>query len=237
LSKINLIIPSAGKARRLRPLTNFYPKNLLKVGNKTILEIQIEEIPQNRINKIIFIVGFMKERIINKVNSLNIDVPVSFYYNENYQHTNCAYSLMTARKEMEDGFMLLNSDLLFRKTNFERVLDMGKRNVIAARELKEFRTDLQKINVKDGKITEWSDSIKNANGEIMGPLKICSDDIGKVINYYDSLSDDQKEKMHCFSLFSNCIKAIDYYALFINDNEWREIDTHEDLENTINFSN
>ena len=41
--------------------------------------------------------------------------------------------------------------------------------------------------------------------------------------------------MHCFSLFSNCIEKIDFYPVFIDDRDWIEIDTIEDLENAESF--
>jgi choline kinase len=232
---MNLIIPAAGRARRLKPLTNSCPKNLLQIGDKSILEMQIESIPLNKIDKIVFVLGFMKDKIIEHVNSLNIDIPVSYYYNDNYLYSNCAYSLLMAKEEMVNGFILLNCDLIFSKFNFERVLDSKKRNTIAARKIKEFRTDLQKVYINNGKITKWADGLKNANAEVMGPLKMCSEDAGKIIEYYDSLPKIEKEKMHCFSLFSNSIEMIDYYPIFVNDNEWKEIDTSEDLHKTISF--
>ena len=36
--------------------------------------------------------------------------------------------------------------------------------------------------------------------------------------------------MHCFSLISKCINKIIFHSISINDNDWHEIDTIEDLE-------
>ena len=105
------------------------------------------------------------------------------------------------------------------------------------RKINQYQTDLQKIYVSNGKIAKWATSIDNANGEVMGPLKVCANDSNKIMEYYESLSNEEKNKMHCFSLFSSCIDKIDYYPLYINDNEWKEIDTKEDLENVSDFFN
>jgi len=61
---IKVIIPAAGKGKRLRPFTLTVPKPLLKVAGKRILEYILNEvvnIPQ--VDEVIFILGYMKEKI------------------------------------------------------------------------------------------------------------------------------------------------------------------------------
>ena len=65
---------------------------------------------------------------------------------------------------------------------------------------------------------------------LIGPLKVCADDAEKVFEYFDCLPETEKEKMHCFSLFSNCIDKIDIYPVFIDARDWIEIDTPQDIE-------
>ena len=230
MKKYNLVIPAAGSARRLRPLTNCTPKNLLTVGDRAILDWQLDMIPLNRISEIIIIVGFQKEKIIRYVKSKNISIPISFYHNAKYKDTNCAYSLLSARELLINGFILLNNDLLLQKANFLKIIDAEKNNVAGVRKVESYITDLQKVNIVNNKITNWANSIDNYNGEIMGPLKICANDAKKVIKYYDSLSYSEKVKLHCFSLFSRLLGEIEYYPIYFEDGSWIEIDTASDLK-------
>ena len=231
MNKTNFIIPSAGSARRLRPLTESTPKSLLRIGRNPIIYEQLSNIPKESIKRLIIILGYKGEQIKQYINSLDLDYPVIFVYNEDFEKTNCAYSFMKARDFFPEGFILLNCDLLFNQNSIKKILSSKSKNVIGARNNSSYQTDLQKINVINNKIVEWSLELKNSNAEVMGPLKISSEDTNKIINYFDSLSLTQREKMHCFSLFSNLISQINYSPIYINDKDWLEIDTPEDYKN------
>ena len=57
------IIIAAGKGNRLMPLTDGKPKCLLGVGNKTILEKQLEALRGCGITDIVVVRGYKKELI------------------------------------------------------------------------------------------------------------------------------------------------------------------------------
>ncbi len=214
----------------MKPLTDFLPKSLLKIKNKSIIEYQLENLPLEYIKKIIVILGFNGDKIKNHIESLDLNYPVKYYYNENYANTNCAYSLIRAKKELLEGFIILNCDLLFKIDNIVSLLQSNYLNAVNVRKNDKHRTDLQDVVIDDNKIIKWSLNLIDANAEVMGPLKVCADDAEKVIEYFDSLPESKKEKMHCFSLFSNCIEKIDFHPVFVDDRDWIEIDTPEDLE-------
>ena len=214
----------------MKPLTDSLPKSLLKIKNKPIIEYQLESLPLEYIKKIIVILGFNGDKIKNHIESLDLNYPVKYYYNENYANTNCAYSLIRSKKEMLEGFIILNCDLLFNIDNLVNLSQSNYLNAVNVRKNNKHRTDLQDVVIDDNKIIKWSLNLIDANAEVMGPLKVCADDAGKVIEYFDSLPESKKEKMHCFSLFSNCIDKIDFHPVFIDDRDWIEIDTPEDLE-------
>lgn len=60
-----LVIMSGGKSRRLRVLGSKYPKCLVKINKKTLLEYQIQLAKKNKFNNIIILTGY-KYQIINK---------------------------------------------------------------------------------------------------------------------------------------------------------------------------
>ena len=88
---------------------------------------------------------------------------------------------------------------------------------------------MQDVVIDNNKIIKWSLDLIDANAEVMGPLKVCAGAAEKVINYFDSLSENEKEKMHCFSLFSKLVDIIDYHPVYVDDRTWIEIDTPEDF--------
>jgi len=230
MKKFNVIIPAAGLGKRLRPYTNSIPKSLLTINEKPIIKHQLCDLPVEYIQKVIIILGYKGDKIKDYVRSLNLNYPVTYYYNKKYENTNCAYSLLKAKDDMSEGFIIMNCDLLSKKDNILKLLKSDYPNAVNVRKNDTLKTDLQDVVIYNDKIIKWSLNLIDANAEVMGPLKVCADDAEKVIDYFDFLSETEKEKMHCFSLFSKLITKIDYQPVFVDDKTWIEIDTPEDLE-------
>ena len=114
------VILAAGASTRLRPLTDTIPKCLLKVGAKTLLERSIENVLASGITEIAIVVGYRAETIREFVKQWYSPLKIRFIFNPNYSHTNNAYSLLLARRFLEDAdgranknFLLLDSDIFF----------------------------------------------------------------------------------------------------------------------------
>jgi choline kinase len=114
------VILAAGVSKRLRPLTDEIPKCLLEVGGRPILQWTIENILQAGIKEIAIVVGYRKEMIREFVKQNYPRLRIRFIYNPNYLTTNNAYSLILAKRFLENadgqinsGLLLLDSDILF----------------------------------------------------------------------------------------------------------------------------
>jgi phosphoenolpyruvate phosphomutase len=99
--RISIIIPAAGKD------LNFIekPKALIKINGKTILQRQLEKIMKIGFRNIAVVRGY-KGETINYEN-------IKFHENPEFEKKHSLHSLMCARKNMENGFILLYSDILF----------------------------------------------------------------------------------------------------------------------------
>ncbi len=101
------IILAAGKGSRLG---REVPKAMLKLAKgTTILDTQLRNLSTvSSIEKIIIVVGFKSESITQKYFDL------SFVYNDDYDRTNTAASLLLALgKTNEDDILWLNGDVVF----------------------------------------------------------------------------------------------------------------------------
>ncbi len=114
------VILAAGASIRLRPFTDTIPKCLLKVGAKTLLERTIENVLASGITEIAIVVGYRAETIREFVKQRYSPRRIRLIFNPNYAHTNNAYSLLLARRFLEDidgrvnkNFLLLDSDIFF----------------------------------------------------------------------------------------------------------------------------
>ena len=64
------LILAAGRGKRLRPISNFIPKPLLKIGGKSLIERQVNLLEKLAIRKIIVVTGHLGNLIENFLESL-----------------------------------------------------------------------------------------------------------------------------------------------------------------------
>ena len=67
------IIPAAGYGTRLRPHTDRYQKTLLPVAGKPALDFILEPLFNSGIDNIVFIVGHLKEQVIEHMEQYDGD--------------------------------------------------------------------------------------------------------------------------------------------------------------------
>src|SRR5689334_613721 len=101
------IILAAGKGTRLDG-TAVKPKCLVKIGSSTLLRRQIEVLRTLNINEIVVVIGFAADRVRRECSS-----EIGFVENVHFAETCSLYSLWLARDHLADGFVVLNSDVLF----------------------------------------------------------------------------------------------------------------------------
>jgi len=138
------VILGAGSSSRLRPLTDAMPKCLLKVGGKTLLERTIGNVIAAGIKEIAIVVGYRAEMIRDFVKQHFPQQRIRLILNPNYTCTNNAYSLLLARRFLEDrnrkvnnDLLLLDSDILFSGKLLPYFLNIEVKNKIAVRILGE----------------------------------------------------------------------------------------------------
>lgn len=94
-------------------MTDNTPKCLLKVGDKTILQMTIDNILKNGISEFVMVTGFrenmIKEFIANNYPGLNI----KYLTNPGYENNNNSYSLWMTKDLINKECILLDSDILF----------------------------------------------------------------------------------------------------------------------------
>ena len=80
-------ILAAGVSRRLYPHTYNTPKCLLKVGNKPIIDYQMEAIKSLGITEISIIVGYHREMLIEYLSDKSSSFKYNFIVNHHYFET------------------------------------------------------------------------------------------------------------------------------------------------------
>ena len=102
------IILAAGKGSRLRGVAGDKPKCLATVGDSSLIERQISALRASGIDEIVAVVGFQADSV-RRVCGSNIE----YIENTVFFRTSSLYSLWLAREWLDEGFVVLNSDVLF----------------------------------------------------------------------------------------------------------------------------
>ena len=108
------IILAAGMGTRLKKLTSNNTKCMVKVNGVTLIERALSILDRKSLSRIVLVVGYQAQNLIEFVKSLNIKTPVIFIENNIYDKTNNIYSLTLAKEyACEEDTLLLESDLIF----------------------------------------------------------------------------------------------------------------------------
>ena len=162
-SKAKAIIIAAGLGSRLKSYTENLPKCMLKFGDKTLLERQIEAYRNCGINNISVIRGYKKEKI-------NYE-DLRYYENPDFENNNILNSLFYAEEELNGNVIVAYSDILFEASVVRRLLESQADISIVA--------DIDWRGYYDGRkehpIEEAENVIFNANNEVLKIGKILTE--------------------------------------------------------------
>lgn len=229
------VILAAGIASRLRPLTNNTPKCLLKVGDKSILELTIDNIIANNIDEVIIVTGYLQEQIKDFVLAKYPQLNVTYIYNEVYNSTNNIYSLwLTKESVADDEMLLMDSDIVFEKEIIGKLISSGYDNCLA---LKKHDVQDEEIKVKAddrGRVLEIGKEVKlnEAIGESIGIEKFGKDTLHKLFTIIDHKVLIEKNVNQFYEAAFQVLvdNGADFFIVDTTENICMEIDTASDLE-------
>ena len=108
------IILAAGMGKRLKEYTQNATKCMVKVNGITMIERLMRQLDDKRLDRIIIVVGYEGQKLIDYIGTLAIGTPIEYVNNPIYDKTNNIYSLALAKQYMlEDDTLLFESDLVF----------------------------------------------------------------------------------------------------------------------------
>lgn len=117
------VILAAGMGKRLKELTKDSTKCMVPVNGVTLCERALRQLDRQGLSKIILVVGYEGQKLIDYVNTLNLATPVVFIDNEIYYKTNNIYSLYMAKDYLvAEDTLLLESDLIFEEKVLKRLI-------------------------------------------------------------------------------------------------------------------
>ncbi len=118
------IILAAGMGKRLQELTSNATKCMVEVNGETMIHKTLGHLDKLGLDRIIFVVGYEGQKLIDYINSLDVKTPITYIDNSIYYKTNNIYSLYLAKDELvQDDTLLLESDLVYEEAVIRKLVD------------------------------------------------------------------------------------------------------------------
>ena len=108
------IILAAGMGKRLKELTQNNTKCMVKVNGVSLIDRMLHQIQNQHVSRIVIVVGYEGQKLIDYINTLGIEIPITYINNPIYDKTNNIYSLALASEWLlKEDTLLFESDLIF----------------------------------------------------------------------------------------------------------------------------
>jgi choline kinase len=233
---MKIVILSAGKGLRLRPITSRVPKCLIEVSSKTILKHQLDLfIKHNQIEEIIIIIGYKADLIKNYIKShYNSHPKIKLLVNKSYNTTNNMFSLYLAKQYINNSLLLMNGDVILDKEIVNGLIDFPFKNAIAV-DIGEYNKESMKVIQKNNYLIDISKKInkQNALGCSIDFYKFSEEGKNILFNKIEEFINIRNEKnlwteVAIQSLLRN--NQLKMKAYDIKDKTWIEIDNLKDLK-------
>jgi choline kinase len=237
------IILAAGRGTRMGKYTENLPKGMLVFEGKTLIERQLETLRESGINDIAIATGYESEKI-------NYG-DVKYFHNENFATTNMVETLMCADEFLDEDLLVAYSDILYTKELVELCCNSSSEIGVAVdsewKKLWALRygsceTDLESLQVEDGKILELGKEINSSKGlayRYIGLIKFTKTGLEILKKVYN----ERKEKNipwaqsgkafelgYMTDILAEITKAGYEVNSIVSKGNWLEFDTNEDYE-------
>jgi len=240
---MNAIILAAGMGMRLLPDTEDIPKGMVKLFDKSLIEMQIDIFKKCGIDDISIVTGYLAEKI--NFQSIN------YFKNENFSTTSGNESLYCAKQKLNDT-IICYTDLVFDISIIKKMIDFNGDVGIAVKsdwKSRYVERTLHPISEADnvlfdesGKIIEIRKNIQkpNANiGEFLGIVRLSSKCSSLFLKRFSELKESHVGTFHNSpslkqSILPDMIQelidlGINVEPVMISE-KWCEIDTEQDLD-------
>lgn len=233
------IIPAAGVASRLRPLTSTRPKCLLEIGGKPLIQRAFDGLIQNGIREFTIVTGYLQEQIVEFLRKRFPKLDITFICNERYASTNNIYSLWLGLQQTNnEDILLLDSDIVFDPKIVAKLLESPKPNALALNPHSLGEEEIKVIADSEGKVLEISKicSPEKAIGESIGIEKMSAAYTHALFKELDiMINKEGLDNIFYERAFERLIpQGFSFYALDTGDCFSMELDTVEDFQEAKN---
>ncbi|MEG0618612.1 MAG: aminotransferase class I/II-fold pyridoxal phosphate-dependent enzyme [Bacilli bacterium] len=234
------LILAAGLGSRMKEYTKTSTKSMVEINGKSLIERLLRQIDLHDFSKIVIVDGYKSEIMQDYVKKLDVQTPVEFITNKDYNITNNIYSVYLAKdKLIEEDTVMFESDLIFADEVLKEVLESNYRNLAVVSKFESWMDGTVVKIDRDSNITDFISKDRFNFKEI--------DSYFKTVNIYKFSKEFSKKtyfpfleaQMQAFGkneYYETILKTITQLdptivrALDIKEIPWYEVDDLQDLD-------
>jgi choline kinase len=229
---VKALILNSGRGERLRPLTKYIPKALIKIGDKPLLGYQISNLVDCGIRNIIMTTGPFENKIRKYMKKEYPEINVAYVKNPKYRTTNYIYSMWLTKKLIDDDIILFHGDLFFEKKLLKKLIEGKYANcVLVNRKIKPPKKDFKAV-IENDIVIKIGVAFCGKNAFFSAPMYKFSK--SNFLHWLNEIENSIKKREN-LRIYAECIlneisdKIILHPVYFVED-RCLEIDTAKDLE-------
>lgn len=238
------IILAAGMGKRLKSYTKDATKCMVSVNGKTLIEYTIESLVENKIERLIVVVGYkgelLKDFISSKFNKTNLNgMKIEYIENPVYDKTNNIYSLYLACNEMAKAdTILLESDLIFKPSIIKDLVQSKDKNLAVVSPFEAWMdgtcTELDEHNHIENILDKAHFNWKNTT-TYFKTVNIYKFSKEFTVQYYAPFLEAYQKAFGKNEYYEQVLKVLSFLSasvlkgLVVNSDDWYEIDDPADL--------
>jgi L-glutamine-phosphate cytidylyltransferase len=233
---VKIVILGAGQGKRLLPLTVDVPKALLDIHGRSLIGRQIDAFVACGLKQFVVVTGYGAQAMEEALDAIAVEhgIEIRTVYNPFYAVADNLASCWMARTEMDDDFVQVNGDTLFRAELVRSLLKASDAEGTAAINRKaRYDGDDMKVMLDGGRLTEVGKTLplEAVDAEAIGLYVFRGKGPGL---YREVLERAMREPAGLKQWFPAAVgqlaKLIDVKVADISGHEWGEVDFPVDLQ-------
>jgi L-glutamine-phosphate cytidylyltransferase len=235
----NAIILAAGLGMRLSPLTKNTPKCLINVNGIPIIERCVSTLMGYGIQNIVVVLGFQSEMIKEFLEKRFDSSEFTYIENPEYISTNNIVSLWLAREYLAEGAFIVESDVIFEETSFQKLADRDIKSLwMVDRFIRgmdgclltaDKRGRIISIRIVREELGEYTDRMYKS----VGLLKLNHEEGRLLAEFLDKEIQDDNRNIYYDLVFSKYLSSFNISICNIEGQKWAEIDNIQDLRYAV----
>jgi len=168
------VVLAAGMGTRLGEEGRSQPKGFLRLGTKPIIEESLERLRRAGVERVLIVTGHCRESYEDLARAS--EGFVSTVHNPHFSESGSMYSLYCAKDEIDDDFLLLESDLIYEQNALQSALEFPQDNCLL---LSGFTDSGDEVYVQqdEGRLVAMSKNpslLGDVAGELVGITRVSS---------------------------------------------------------------